>query len=131
MKALAFLILSFPLFSWAHLVGVQVLQPGTSDDQVLDFDFGNVPVGETYYTLFTLTAPTDKDLKLEEISIVGDMYSGATECAAIIPAGTSCETEVDFAPTSKGEHLGELKFVTALGNIIVNLKGAGVEPASN
>lgn len=128
MKALAFLILSFPLFSWAHLVGVQVLQPGTSDDQVMDFDFGKVPVGETYYTIFTLAAPADKDLKLTEIAIAGEMYTALTNCTALLKAGTSCETEVDFTPTIVGDHKGQLGIATDAGNIYVNLKGEGVEP---
>lgn len=127
MKTFAFLLLSLPLFSWAHLVGVQVLQPGTSEDQVMDYDFGKVPVGETYYTFFTLTAPADKDLKITDIGINGEMFSAFTECGAVLKAGTSCDTEVDFAPTVVGAHKGELGFATDLGNILVNLKGEGVE----
>lgn len=127
MKAFVFLLLSFPLFSFAHLVGAQVINP--TGDQTLDFDFGQVPVGETYYTFFTLTAPADKDLKITDIVISGDMYAAFTECDEVLPAGTSCDTEVDFAPTTAGIHEGQLGFTTELGNILVNLKGEGVESA--
>lgn len=129
MKALAFLLLSFPLFSWAHLVGVQVIN--SADDQIVDFDFGKVPVGLTYYTFFTLTAPVDKDLTITDIGINGDMYTGFTECGAVVPKGTSCDTEVDFSPTSVGIHEGQLGIATDLGNVLVNLKGEGIEPTSN
>ena len=129
MKALVFLLLSFPLFSWAHLVGVQVINP--TEDQTLNFDFGKVPVGDTYYTFFTLTAPTDKDLKITDIAIDGDMYEAFTECGEVLKAGTSCDTEVDFAPTTVGLHEGQLGFATDSGNILVNLKGEGIEQPSN
>jgi hypothetical protein len=125
MKALAFLILAFPLYSWANLVGVQTIHPAA--DQTLDFDFGKVPVGETYYTSFTLTAPADKDLKITEITINGDMYDAFTDCGEVLAAGTACETEVDFSPTTVGNHEGQLGFATDQGNILVNLKGEGVE----
>jgi hypothetical protein len=129
MKALVFLFLSFPLFSWGHLVGVQVINP--SGDQTLDFDFGKVPVGDTYYTFFTLTAPADKDLKITDIGITGEMYTAFTECGETLAAGTSCDTEVDFAPTAVGIHEGQLGFATDLGNVLVNLKGEGIEQPSN
>lgn len=129
MKALAFLLLSFPLFSWAHLVGVQAINP--TEDQTLEFDFGKVPVGLTYYTFFTLTAPADKDLNITDMGVSGDMYAAYTECGAVLPKGTSCDTEVDFSPTSVGIHEGQLGIATDLGNVLVNLKGEGIEPTSN
>jgi hypothetical protein len=129
MKALAFLILAFPLFSWANLVGVQTIHPAA--DQTLDFDFGKVPVGEIYYTLFTLSAPADKEIKITEITISGEMYNGVTECGDVLPAGESCDIEVDFAPTSVGQHLGQLSIKTDIANVLVNLKGEGIEPTSN
>jgi hypothetical protein len=129
MKALVFLLLSFPLFSWGHLVGVQAINP--TEDQTLDFNFGQVPVGDTYYTFFTLTASADKDLKITDIAISGDMYDAFTECGEVLAAGTSCDTEVDFSPTSVGNHEGQLGFATDSGNILVNLKGEGIEQPSN
>ncbi|MNT67343.1 hypothetical protein D3C72_2054750 [compost metagenome] len=59
------------------------------------------------------------------------MYAAFTECGEVLLKGTSCDTEVDFAPTKVGVHEGQLGFATDLGNILVNLKGEGIEPPSN
>ena len=129
MKALAFLILSLPFFSWAHPASVQAINP--TEDQTLDFDFGQVPVGDTYYTFFTLTAPDDHDIKITKMAITGDSYEYSTECGDTLAAGDNCDTEVDFTPTAVGEQLGQLAITTDLDNVFVNLKGEGVEPSSN
>lgn len=131
MKALAFLLLSFPVFSWAHLVGLHTLDPQIHTKENQKFDFGKVPLNETYYTIFTLTAPADKDLKITEVGISGDMFQGFTECGDTLPKGTSCDSEVNFTPTSLGTHTGQFWFRTDQGDVVVDLTGEGVEAPSN
>lgn len=131
MKALAFLLLSFPVFSWAHLVGLQALDPHFTPKENLKFDFGKVPLNETYYTIFTLNAPKDKDLKISEIGITGEMFQGYTECGDTLPKGTSCDSEIDFTPTSLGPHKGQFWVRTDQGDVVVDLTGEGVEAPSN
>ncbi len=123
MKTLAVLLI-FALLPFSAIAN-EVL-PHSSENQELSFDFGDVPIGEAYYTTFDLTAPDDQSIEISDIMIDGEMYSAFTNCPDVLEPGESCQTEVVFEPTSEDEHFGELDFFTNVGNIRVYLAGTGV-----
>ncbi len=54
-----------------------------------------------------------------------EMYAAATACGSTLAAGSSCVTNVTFAPTAVGSLPATLNYVTSGGNVTVSLTGMG------
>ncbi len=84
--------------------------------------FGNVDVGQSAKRSVVLSNSGNAAASLAAPSTSGSAFSATTTCAATLPAGESCATEVTFSPATKGAQSGSL----LLAGSTVPLTGTGL-----
>ncbi|WII72576.1 hypothetical protein QJS83_01665 [Bdellovibrio sp. 22V] len=120
-----FLLSSFAsLFSYAGDRSPIVLP--AMEDQKLQFGFGDISVGETYYTVLDITAPETTAIIFSQVAIKGTAFSAKTNCPKELPAGEKCSIFVYFTPSEAMEYFGELAVATNLGKTLVRFTGKGL-----
>jgi hypothetical protein len=98
----------------------------------MNVNFGNQRVGTTSppHTV-TLTNVGDTPLNIRGIAILGANFGDfveTTTCGSSVPAHTSCEIDVRFAPSATGPRGASLKVRDdgGGGTQDINLRGAGI-----
>ena len=108
--------------------------PDASIDPVTNA-FGDVTVGGSASTTFTVGNDGTSDLHISSIGISGSARFSVTggTCTApgtVLPAGPDCTIEVTYAPLSAVASNGSLVVVTDGGTVSATLSGTGVAGAA-
>ncbi|AHZ85151.1 hypothetical protein [Bdellovibrio bacteriovorus] len=115
--------MAFPTFA------AETTTPAPQDISYLSIEFGEAPLEETIWVEIGINAPSDKALKIDELSIFGEMYTATTNCGDTVDPDKYCVIDLYFTPKTLGEHYGEMYIGTSEGNILLKLYGSGVEAA--
>lgn len=123
----------------AELVGQGTAAPAAAlwlDTSAIDF--GSLPIGAAGTTRsIAVHNRGDADLRWSQVAVVGDGARHVTlagDCAkgALLPRGKSCRVDLQFTPTSAGEHTASLVLWSEAGAApaVVGIGGRGVSATS-
>ncbi|MFV8258232.1 hypothetical protein ACNQKP_10510 [Bdellovibrio bacteriovorus] len=120
----AFLLATFMAFP---TFAAETVSPAPQDISYLSIEFGEAYLEETIWVEIGINAPSDKALKINELTIFGEMYTATTNCGDTVDPDKYCVVDLYFTPKALGEHYGEMYIGTSEGNILLKLYGSGVE----
>lgn len=129
MKTLIALLLA-STFSWstyaapAHVFAKTPIHP--TDEVAIDYDFGEVTMGNGASQTWEFTAPDDAAVYISQITITGDDYWADTDCLGKLDATYSCTLTLYFVPAKEGDAMGTVKIMTNMDNVTINAKAKGV-----
>ncbi len=129
MKTLIALMLA-STFSWSAYAAPShtfMKSPVHATDEVaIDYDFGEVTVGNGASQTWEFTAPDDADVYVSQISITGDDFWVDTDCLGKLEATYSCSLTMYFVPAKEGDAMGIVKIMTNMDNVTITTKGKGI-----
>lgn len=92
------------------------------------YSFGEILSGSAAIGLITVTNTGTADLTFMNTGTInGSMFDIlSTTCTNTLSTQTSCQVEVQFAPTTSGHFTGSINFASNAGSVEVLLQGIGV-----
>jgi trimeric autotransporter adhesin len=96
------------------------------------FDFGNVPVGGSKSTNFTITSVSNAPTPFTtDQAFIAGFYLLKDNCGSIVPANGSCVLTVTFTPPQAGTVAPDLAITDAAGVVSAGISGTGITPKAD